>query len=245
MEGLFGKTEIDVLAFGAHPDDVEFGCGGSMILFRDAGFSLVVIDITRGEKGSLGTPETRQNEANKASEILRVSARETWGFPDTELESTLPLKKRIVSAIRKYRPALVLAPWIDDLHPDHSAAGRAVREAYYPSGMKNFDAPGQPFRPVHLLHYFLHTQGTANFAFDVTSVWKRRMSLARSFSSQLCPPSLADEFQTYTSSPAFAPAIEARARIWGRKCGFELAEPFQSTTGLLGISNVNALFGEC
>ncbi len=138
---------VDVLAFGAHPDDVELGCAGTMLALRDAGFTTAVVDLTAGEKGSRGDASTRAEEARRASEILGLSARETLEFPDTELEATLELRRAVVAAIRRHRPRVILAPLPGDLHPDHAAAGRAVGEAFYPAGMKNFDAPGEPHRP--------------------------------------------------------------------------------------------------
>ena len=131
---------IDVLAIGAHPDDVELGCGGTMLRLRDAGCRSVVLDLTRGERGSRGTPETRAEEASRATAMMGLVARETLEFPNSELMPSLELRRAVIEAIRRHRPRIVLAPLPTDLHPDHAAAGTVVRQAFYPSGMRNASA---------------------------------------------------------------------------------------------------------
>lgn len=235
---------LDVLAIGAHPDDVELGCGGIMLRLSDAGLRLGVVDLTAGERGSRGTAATRAREAERASELMRLSVRETLGFPDTELEATLALRKAVVAAIRRHRPRVVLAPLQHDLHPDHAAAGRAVHDAIYPSGMKNFDAPGAPHRPSRVYHYLMHDEESAAVVVDVTPVWERRIALARCFESQLHRPEadLRGEFETLISRADFLPRIEARARVWGRRGGYELGEALVPS-GAFGVGDVAALFG--
>jgi LmbE family N-acetylglucosaminyl deacetylase len=137
---------------------------------------------------------------------------------------------------------VVLAPAPHDLHPDHAAAGQAVQEAIHPAGMRNFDAAGQPFRPTLVLHYFLHDIGTATVVIDVTDVWKRRLQLAQCFTSQI-RQALGDGFSTSLSRPDFLPSLEARARVWGRRVGFELGEPLHAMTGAIGVRDVYQLFG--
>ncbi len=222
---------LDVLAFGAHPDDVELGAGGMMLRFADAGMRCGVVDLTRGERGSRGTPETRAEEARVASEMMGLVVREALDFPDTQLLPTLDVRRAVIEAIRRHRPRIILAPLPGDLHPDHDAAGRAVRDAFYPSGMKNAEADGEPYRPRALFHYFMHTEEATDLVVDVTEVWERRLDLARCFASQLHRPAerpdgaSADDFPTMISQPDFLPRIEGRARAWGRRVGVEFGEP--------------------
>lgn len=216
---------LDVLAFGAHPDDVELGAGGTMLVFADAGLACGVVDLTRGERGSRGTAETRAHEAAEASALMRLAVRETLDFPDTELEPTLAVRRAVVEAIRRHRPRIVLAPLPGDLHPDHDAAGRAVRDAFYPSGMKNAEAAGRPWRPRALYHYLMHSERETDLVVDVSSVWERRVALAQCFASQLHRPGAHGEFATLISRADFLPRLEARARVWGRRAGVELGEP--------------------
>jgi bacillithiol biosynthesis deacetylase BshB1 len=240
---VFGEPDLDVLAFGAHPDDVELGCGGTMLRLADAGLRVGVVDLTAGERGSRGDAATRAAEAAKASAAMRLVVRETLGFPDTELEPTLALRKAVVGAIRRHRPRVVLAPLPRDLHPDHAAAGSAVRDAIYPSGMRNLDASGAPWRPEALLHYFMHDEDATALVVDVTDVWERRLDLARCFASQLQPSAAGDaEFPTLISRPDFLLRIEARARNWGRRAGVELGEPLVAS-GAVAVRDVAAFFG--
>lgn len=216
---------LDVLAFGAHPDDVELGCGGTLLRARDAGLRLGVVDLTAGERGSRGTRETRAAEAEAASRILRLAVRETLGFPDTQLEPGLELRRAVVSAIRRHRPRVVLAPFPTDLHPDHAACGQAVRDAYYPSGMLHADATGDPWRPARVFHYPMHTEPATPILVDVTPVWEERMELIRCFASQLHAGSADEGHRTLIARPDFLLRIEARARVWGRRANVEFAEP--------------------
>lgn len=233
---------LDVLAIGAHPDDVELGCGGTILRLTDAGRSVGVLDLTAGEKGSRGTVETRAEEARRASTMAGLALRETLGFPDTELQATMELRKAVVAAIRRHRPRIVISPMPHDLHPDHAAAGRAVAEAIYPSGMRNFDAPGEPYRPVRVFHYFMHDEAAHAVVVDVEPVWERRLELARCFASQLHASQAAGEFPTLISRADFLPRIEARARVWGRRAGLVLGEPL-APMDALAVTDVAALFG--
>jgi bacillithiol biosynthesis deacetylase BshB1 len=241
----FGPFGLDVLAFGAHPDDVELGCGGTMLRFADAGLRLGVVDLTAGERGSRGDAATRAAEARAAAALMRLEVRETLGFPDTELVASLELRRAVVAAIRRHRPRIVLAPLPADLHPDHAAAGRAVRDAYYPAGMRNLDAPGDPWRPVRVLHYAMHDESETPLVVDVTAVWDRRIELARCFESQLgtgAAASAGGEFPTLLSRPDFLQRIEGRARSWGRRAGVEFGEPLVAL-GAIAVADVGLLLG--
>jgi bacillithiol biosynthesis deacetylase BshB1 len=235
-------SDLDVLAIGAHPDDVELGCGGTLLRLTDAGKRVGILDLTAGEKGSRGTVETRAAEARRAADLARVALRETLAFPDTELVASLELRKAIVAAIRRHRPKIVLSPLPHDLHPDHAAAGRAVADSIYPAGMKNFDAPGAPFRPTRVFHYFMHDEESGAIVVDVEAVWERRLELARCFASQLHASAADAQFATLIARPDFLLRVEARARVWGRRAGLTLGEPLVPMDAL-AVTDVGALFG--
>ncbi len=237
---------IDVLAFGAHPDDVELAIGGTMLRLRDAGLALGVVDFTRGERGSRGTPETRAAEAAKATEIMGLAFRETLDFPDTELQPTLELRRAAVEAIRRHRPKIILAPLSHDLHPDHAAAGQAVHDAFYPSGMRNADAAGEAYRPLRLLQFAMHHEEGNGVVVDVTSVWQERLELAQCFASQLHAPPPGTEgadFPTLIARGDFLSRIAARAQVWGRRAGVVFGEPLYPL-GALPITDPLALLVE-
>ncbi len=232
---------LDVLAFGAHPDDVELGAGGTLLRLCDAGLRCGVVDLTRGERGSRGTTATRAEEAERAARMMGLVVRETLAFPDTQLVPTLELRRAVIEALRRHRPRIVLAPLPGDLHPDHDAAGRAVAEAFYPAGMKNVDAAGEPCRPRALYHYFMHVERDTALVVDVSAVWTRRVELAQCFASQLhrAAPG-ADDFPTLIARDDFLPRLEARARVWGRRAGVDFGEPLLAAQPV-AVGDVRAL----
>ncbi len=235
---------VDVLAIGAHPDDVELGCGGALLLARDAGMRVGVLDLTAGERGSRGTREIRAQEAAAASAMLRVAARVTLSFPDTELESSLDLRRAVIEAVRAARPRVVLAPLPHDLHPDHAAAGQAVRDAYYLCGMKNADAALEPWRPERLLHYFMHDEEETALVHDVSAVWEERLALVRCFASQLHGGAADAGHPTLIARDDFLARIEARARVWGRRAGVTFGEPLVcGGSGAVPFAHPRALLG--
>ncbi|MBN1433460.1 PIG-L family deacetylase, partial [Candidatus Fermentibacterales bacterium] len=150
------SSGVDVLAIGAHPDDVDISVGGTVAGLAARGRTVFILDLTRGEGGSRGTPEERLREAEQAASVLGVADRMCLDMGDTRLENTLDNRSALVAIIRRYRPVLVLAPWWEDLHPDHAAAGAIVRDTMYPSGMAGFPASGAPYRPNEVLFYMAH-----------------------------------------------------------------------------------------
>ncbi|MCC7137843.1 MAG: bacillithiol biosynthesis deacetylase BshB1 [Planctomycetes bacterium] len=216
----------DVLAFGPHPDDVEFCAGGLMLTLRKAGYRCAVVDLTRGEAGSRGTPETRAAETAEASRRLGLVGRENLGMPDGAVEATAAATEPVVAAIRRWRPRLVVAPCPVDLHPDHVEAATLVRRAYYLATVgkaKGGELPAH--RPDALIHYFGHQETTPTFVVDVSAVWEERLEVMRCYASQLGLDG-AKGPATNLTSPAFLARVEARYRYWGSRIGAEFGEPF-------------------
>jgi len=144
---------VDVLFFGAHPDDVEWGVGGTALLLRDKGVSFAIVDLTNGEMGSRGTPAERKNEAIQAAGYLGASARENLNLPDCGVTDSPENRRLIAGAVRRHRPKIVLAPLWKDRHPDHAAAGLLVRNSQLYCGLKNLDDPNPPHKPSVFLFY--------------------------------------------------------------------------------------------
>jgi bacillithiol biosynthesis deacetylase BshB1 len=217
----------DVLAIGAHPDDVELTMGGLLLRLRDAGKSVAILDLTRGEGGTRGTPAIRAKEAEAAAALLGAEERVVLDHGDGRLAPTEEVRRAIVDAIRRLRPSLVLAPRTGDLHPDHDAAGEAVRSVRYVCGMaKWFPGPHAPFRPASFLFSMHHACDDApSLVVDVTSVFERKMALVRCFSSQLHDPS-SKEPRTNIASEEFLPRWEARHRWFGERIGVKYGEPW-------------------
>ncbi len=216
---------VDVLAIGAHPDDVEMICGGTVAKMVDRGYSVAIIDMTQGEMGTRGTPEMRNGEANAAAEVLGVSERVNLGQPDGRMENTLEARVAVVEQIRRLRPKLVLTHYWDDLHPDHSATGKIVRDTMYPAGFANFPAKGDPYRPNEYLYFMAHTPFEPSFIVDVTEYWDKKVESINCYNSQLHDDTI-DGLETLIAQPTFIKRLEARARHYGSMIYREYGEPF-------------------
>ena len=218
---------VDVLAVGAHPDDVELAIGGSVAKLVDLGYDVTLLDLTRGEMGSRGTPEIRAEEAAAAAKVLGVSERIGLDMGDGILMDTLENRKALIEIIRRTRPKIVLAPYWDDLHPDHAAAGRLLRAVIYPVGFANYPAEGEPYRPNEALFYMMHTPFEPRFIFDVTGYWERKIEAIRCFASQVGPG--ADDGldpPTNLSHPDFFRRLEGRSRHFGHLIGRTFGDAF-------------------
>jgi bacillithiol biosynthesis deacetylase BshB1 len=215
---------IDVLAVGAHPDDVEVGCGGVRALCSRAGMRVAIADLTAGELSTKGTPELRQREAACAAELLGVGTRVCVGLPDGSLGTDPAHREPVVGLLRDLRPRLVLAPYpVDDRHPDHAAAGRLVRDACFLGGVVRW-GEGEPFRPARVHHYMLHTLFEPTFVVDVSSVWDQRMAAVGAYASQFGVPS--DSPRTAIDGDGFLGLLAARSVVHGAMIGVGHGEPF-------------------
>ena len=216
----------DVLAFGPHPDDVEMCAAGLLLKTTRAGRRCVIVDLTRGERASRGTPEMREAETAAASATLRLAGRENLGLPDCGLEVTAAMTGPVVAAIRRWRPRVVVGPCPVDLHPDHEAAAALVRRAYYLATIAKADGGGLPaHRPDALFHYFGHKEPEPSFVVDVSEVWEERTEVVRCYASQLGLDGAAGP-ETNISAPDFLRRYAARFAYWGSRIGAAWGEPF-------------------
>lgn len=216
---------LDILAFAPHPDDAELGCGGSLILAADKGWRVAVADLTEGEMSSRGTPEQRQLEKQRATELLGLAARFSVGLPDSSIGMDPDHRLPVMQLIRQTRPRIVLAPYWEDRHLDHVRASTLVREACFFAGVGKV-GDGSPYRPQRLFYYLLHSPFTPSFVMDVSSVWQRRMAAVRAYESQF--QSNDSEVETALSRPGFLRALEARAIWFGWMIQAAYGEPFLS-----------------
>lgn len=219
---------VDVLAFGPHPDDVELFCGGTVIRLGELGYSTGVVDLTRGERASQGTPEQRAREAEAAGIELGIGFRENLGLPDTGVAAVPDQIAAVVAVLRRRRPELVLAPWIEDRHPDHGAAGVLVTRAVYFAGVRRF-APehGERFVPRQLLYYAMRHRLVPSFIVDTSAAAARKARAIACYGSQLSRTG-PDAVATLISSPRATEAIEARDRYYGSMIGVSHGEPVRS-----------------
>jgi bacillithiol biosynthesis deacetylase BshB1 len=220
-------VSVDVVAIAAHPDDVEMTVGGTIAKLVARGRSVGIIDMTRGEMGTRGTPQTREAEAAAAAKVLGVATRVNLDLGDGVLENSLANRVKVIESLRELRPKLVLAPHWEDLHPDHAVAGRIVCDIMYPIGFPKFPAKGQPFRPREFLFYMQHFTTEPSFIVDITGYHDKKMESVRCFASQLHAPG-SGEPKTNISQPDFLQKLEARARYFGSQINVEYGEPLVS-----------------
>jgi bacillithiol biosynthesis deacetylase BshB1 len=176
--------QVDVLLFGAHPDDVEWGAGGSALILRAGGSSFGVVDLTRGEMGSRGTREERDKEAEEAASSMGARFRENLGMPDGGVIDSVENRKQVASVIRRHRPKLVLAPYWKDRHPDHVATGRLIRNSAVHCTLRKSKDPNPPHKPSAYLYYLLHHFTHPSMVVDISNVYNRKLELLRMHVSQ-------------------------------------------------------------
>ena len=244
---LTAPTEpVYALAFGAHPDDVELACGATLLKIMDEGQKVAVCDLTAGEMGTLGTAETRRQEAALATERMGYVAREQLDLGDSELFYSKENLRKIIRIIRKYRPDTVFCNPPDERHPDHMKASRLVCDACYYAGLRKIetqdgDLPQVAHRPRHLLYYIQFRQLEPQIVVDVSSTFERSRGGIEAFGTQFHRKENSDEPETMINRKEFLPGLEARARALGEQIGVMYGEGFLLPTSL-GIGHFTNVF---
>ncbi len=219
---------LDILAIGAHPDDVEISCGGTLALAVRQGFTVGVLDLTRGELGTNGTPEERALEAAEAAKILGIGTRKNAGLPDGGVNAGDPEHvRRVVEIFRSLRPAILFSHFPMDRHPDHMEASALVDRAWYLAGLRQFAAAGTPHRAEGRYHYASRIGFTPTFVVDITPVWEEKTKAILAHRTQVDRG--ATSRVTPLNDPEFLARIEARARHYGGQIGARYGEPFHTT----------------
>jgi bacillithiol biosynthesis deacetylase BshB1 len=235
------SIKLDILAFGAHPDDTELGCGGTLIKHVKSGKKVGVVDLTEGQLGSRGSIAQRYKEAEKAMKITGLSIRENLGMEDGWFRNDVESQHKIIEMIRKYQPEIVLANAISDRHPDHGRAASLVAEACFYSGLVKIETvyngkKQEAWRPKALYHYIQDYHIEPDFVIDVSAHWDQKIEAIMAFSSQFFNPN-SKEKETPISSKSFLDFLGARARNIGRPIGAEYGEGFTSTR-YLGVEDL-------
>lgn len=235
------SIKLDILAFGAHPDDTELGCGGTLIKHVKSGKKVGVVDLTEGQLGSRGSIAQRYKEAEKAMKITGLSIRENLGMEDGWFRNDVESQHKIIEMIRKYQPDIVLANAISDRHPDHGRAATLVAEACFYSGLVKIETVyngknQEAWRPRALYHYIQDYHIEPDFVIDVSAHWDQKIEAIMAFSSQFFNPN-SKEKETPISSRSFLDFLGARARNIGRPIGAEYGEGFTSTR-YLGVEDL-------
>ncbi|MBW3670602.1 MAG: bacillithiol biosynthesis deacetylase BshB1 [Acidobacteria bacterium] len=219
------SEKLDILVFGAHADDVELACGGTIVRATDAGRKVGIIDLTRGEMGTRGDVETRRRESLESAEILGVTVRECLDFGDGGLRQGNDEENALIRVIRRYRPKIVVAPWPDDRHPDHTRTGRLVTDAWFYAGLVKRETEESAHRPDAVLYYIQNYVPQPTLVVDITEYWERRLGAMRAYRSQFHNPD-SEEPETFISRKSFIAMIEARARHFGALIGRDFGEGF-------------------
>ena len=233
--------KLDILAFGSHPDDVELGCGGTLAKHIALGKKVGIVDLTRGELGTRGSVEIRDEEAKTSAGMLGTSVRENLNFKDGFFTNDEAHQLALVQIIRKFQPEVVLANAIRDRHPDHGKGAELVFHSCFLSGLTKVETaltgkPQQAWRPKVLYHYIQSQWINPDFIVDVSDHWETKMKSVKAFKSQFHNPN-SNEPETYISSEGFMKMLEARGVELGHAIGVRYGEGF-TTRRTIGVTTL-------
>lgn len=215
---------VDLLAFGAHPDDVELGASGILAKHSLVGKHTAICSLTEAELSSNGTVELRRLETERAKEILGLIGHYNLQFPDRGLTGSPEQIMKITQVIRQSKPSVVLAPYFEDRHPDHVACSKLVKEAIFNAGLQNYRTPGnEPHHRVqHLYYYFINDIAKADLIIDISDVYEKKMASILAYSSQFRREE--GKIDTPINSPTFLSMIRGRDQMWGQMVGVHYGE---------------------
>jgi bacillithiol biosynthesis deacetylase BshB1 len=223
--------KLDLLAIAAHPDDVELTCGGTLIKMAQMRYRTGILDLTGGEMGTRGTPETRKREAATAARIMGVRVRENLGLPDAGLQVSQEYKLAVAAKIREWQPHTVILPYWEGRHPDHYTAARLAYEGCFLAGLKRLSLPGEAFRPFKIIYSTAyHNPVQPSFAVDITAQFARRRKAILAYGSQFNPPKVSGKGnrrgKVHLPLDRLEQEMNLVARYYGRMIGVEYAEAF-------------------
>jgi bacillithiol biosynthesis deacetylase BshB1 len=234
--------KLDILVLSVHPDDAELGCGGTILKHIALGKKVGIVDLTQGELGTRGSAEIRAKEAQAAGKILGLAVRENLAIPDGFFENTKQYQLKVIEAIRKYQPEIIITNAYHDRHPDHGRACNLVTDSVFLSGLRKIetyadDKLQEPWRAELLLHFIQDVYIKPDIVVDITNYWDKKIESVNAYGSQFYNPEWEEEPQTYISSPDFIAVVEARAREFGKTIHVKFAEGFTSRR-ILGVDNL-------
>lgn len=240
--------QLDILALAAHPDDTELCCGGTLTALANQGKKVGVIDFTRGEMGTRGTPEQRLEEASSAADIIGLKVRKNLGLSDTNIQNSRKNQLKIIQQVRKYQPHLCLVGAPSDRHPDHGHGTDLALDALFYSGLTKIetvdeqDIPQDRWRPSHILHYMQDRPFDPDIIFDISQAFETKKEAILAFETQFNVSDPDDEPESYISGTDFFKGIEARARHYGHLIGATYGEPFKYYNGPIPMHSFEAFF---
>ena len=236
-----GTMKKTVMAFGAHPDDIELRCAGTLIKLAYSGSGVIVVDLTAGESASHGTPGTRLKESCKALNIMGLGIRENLNIPDTAIYNNESNRLKVIDIIRKYRPDIILIPYWDDRHPDHYHTSNLVAEASFYSGLRKIKTDYKHFRPAYTLYYMCHYPFDPVFIVDISEEFKTKLKAVKAYKSQF--NNIVNKENTkQVLTPFSVQKFTAQDRFYGSLIGVEYGEPFTLKNPVKTNNPVNLLF---
>lgn len=232
--------KTDILAFGVHPDDLELGCGGTLIAALAEGKKVAVVDLTRGELGTRGSADIRTREAAAAAEVLGVHARENLDMPDGFFEHSEENLRKVIQVIRKYQPTVVLCSAPEDRHPDHGRSSKLISDAAFLSGLRRIEtqldeASQAQWRPAQVFHYIQDRYLKPDFVYDISPYFEQKLKAVLCYGTQFNTLDNSEP-ATYISNPDFLDVIRARALMFGKRIGVNFAEGYL-TQKMIGITS--------
>lgn len=241
----FLSMKLDILVLAAHPDDAELACSGTILSHIKKGFKVGIVDLTKGELGTRGTAEIRAAEAEASAKLMGLSVRQNIGLEDGYFDNERESQLKVIQAIRKFRPEIVLANAISDRHPDHGKGARLAVDACFKSGLRKIvtrenGQEQEAWRPKVVYHYIQSNYIKPDFIVDISEVWEQKLDSIKAFKSQFYDPMNSDE-NTFISSPEFLLFIEARAKEMGHSIGKKYGEGF-TVTKMIGVDNLFDIF---
>ena len=228
--------EVDILAIGVHPDDVELSCSGTLLKHIALGKTVGILDLTLGEMGTRGNAELRTKEANHAANIMGASFRKQLSFADCFFENNRAHITEIIKVIREHKPHIILCNAVSDRHPDHGRAAKLIADACFYSGLVKIDTQQAAWRPKAVYHYIQDNYIHPDFVVDVTEFADKKREAIMAFSSQFYDQN-SKEPQTPISSPEFLEALFAKMSLWGRAIGTRYAEGYTAAR-YPGVNNL-------
>ena len=214
--------QVDVLAFGPHPDDLEIGLGGTLARHAANGLAVGLCDLTRGEMSTNGTPEDRMKEAEDARKVLGAAWRENLGLPDRAIGTSQSHTRLVVELIRRWKPRVVAVPYWQDRHPDHISSSMLVKEAVFNAKLRKYEAAGDPWQPQWICYYFINDGATPSFVVDVSDYYELKRRALACYVSQFARAT--DDADTRLNSASFNRLIESRDAQFGALAGVGFAE---------------------
>lgn len=218
--------KLDLLAIAAHPDDVELTCGGTLLKTAQLGYKTGILDLTQGEMGTRGTPETRAKEAATAAKILRVSWRGTLGVPDSDVQPTRQHKLRLAQVIRALRPHTVILPYWEARHPDHYHAATLGYEGCFLAGLRQLPIEGEAHRPFKILYSTSYAPVRPTFVVDISEQFEARRRAILAYGSQFRPKKRDKKSKVYLAIDRLDDEMNQLARHYGQMIGAKFGEPF-------------------